>query len=145
MSETKTKIYFAGSIRGGRGDRDLYLKIIEHLQQYGDVLTEHVGNPNLKATGEALDERSIFERDVEWLTVCDVVVAEVTTPSLGVGYELGLAESLKKPTLCLYRSSASHSLSAMVRGNPNFHIREYSDWSDFTKTISPFFKALKSG
>ena len=37
------KIYFAGSIRGGREEEETYLKFIEHLATYGQVLTEHVG------------------------------------------------------------------------------------------------------
>lgn len=42
------KIYFAGSIRGGRQDTALYERIIKQLQQYGHVFTEHVGNPDLE-------------------------------------------------------------------------------------------------
>ena len=38
------KIYFAGSIRGGRNDKELYSQIIRHIQKYGEVLTEHIGN-----------------------------------------------------------------------------------------------------
>ena len=40
------KIYFCGSIRGGRQDADLYARLIEHLKTYGPVLTEHVGSVN---------------------------------------------------------------------------------------------------
>lgn len=39
-----SKIYFAGSIRGGRDDATLYHKIIETLKTYGQVFTEHVGD-----------------------------------------------------------------------------------------------------
>ena len=38
-----TKIYFCGSIRGGRDDAEIYARIIKYLQAYGQVLTEHVG------------------------------------------------------------------------------------------------------
>ena len=48
----------------------------------------------------------IYERDVKWLAEADFVVAEVTQPSLGVGYELGYAEAHRKPTLCLFRPSS---------------------------------------
>ena len=41
------KIYFAGSIRGGRGDAEIYAQIIEFLQGYGEVLTEHIGDTSL--------------------------------------------------------------------------------------------------
>ncbi len=41
-------IFFSGSIRGGRDDRDLYVDLIEHLEDHGTVLTEHVGTENVE-------------------------------------------------------------------------------------------------
>lgn len=41
--------------------------------------------------------------------VFPVVVAEVTQPSLGVGYELGRAVDMKKKVLCLFRPSSGRS------------------------------------
>lgn len=38
--------------------------------------------------------------------VCSVVIAEVTQPSLGVGYELGRAVNMKKKIFCLFRPSS---------------------------------------
>ena len=78
------KIYFAGSIRGGREDKELYAEIIKKLFAYGTVATEHVGNKDLTSGGEMhLSNHDIYARDIAWLTESDVVVAEVTTASLG--------------------------------------------------------------
>ena len=46
------KIYFAGALRGGREDQELYLEIINYLKQFGEVLTEHVGNKSIDLSGE---------------------------------------------------------------------------------------------
>ena len=122
------KIYFAGSIRGGRDDRALYLKIIEHLRQYGTVLTEHVGNPELSSYGEqGSSDNWIYDRDMSWIHEANVLVAEVSTPSLGVGYEIGKAEGLGKKILCLYRQEPNKRLSAMISGNSKVTIKEYDD------------------
>lgn len=43
----KKKIYFAGSIRGGRNFADLYRKMIEHMQLTDIVLTEHIGQADI--------------------------------------------------------------------------------------------------
>lgn len=88
------KIYFAGSIRGGRGDAYLYQRMIDYIKQTDTVLTEHIGKTNmsLKAQTKAIDIH-IYERDIEWLKQSDMVIAECTCPSLGVGYELAYAES----------------------------------------------------
>jgi 2'-deoxynucleoside 5'-phosphate N-hydrolase len=71
---------------------------------FGEVLTVHVGDPLLAEKGDdGPDDRFIFDRDMAWLSACDALAAEMTAPSLGVGYELGCAVALKKPVLCLYR------------------------------------------
>ncbi|XP_070576751.1 5-hydroxymethyl-dUMP N-hydrolase-like [Ptychodera flava] len=111
-------IYFCGSIRGGRQDADLYARIIKQLQSFGTVLTEHVGNKEHK-DWDTLDEKFIHDRDLEWLQKSDVVVAEVTQPSLGVGYEIGRAVAWNKKILCLFRPSSGKNLSAMIRGIHN--------------------------
>jgi nucleoside 2-deoxyribosyltransferase len=121
------KIYFAGSIRGGRHDQKLYLKIISLLNAYGTVLTEHVGDAAIFEKEEGVSDTAIFQQDIDWLKQADLVVAEVTSPSLGVGYEIGIAESLGKPTLCIYRTAPDKQLSAMMAGNPALTVREYQD------------------
>ena len=96
------KIYFAGSIRGGRNDAEIYSQIIEFLQGYGQVLTEHVGKKNLNQMGETtLSDKQIHDRDMNWLLKSDLMVAEVTNPSLGVGYEIGRAIEANKKIICL--------------------------------------------
>lgn len=120
------KIYFAGSIRGGREDAELYMRIIELLSSYGTVLTEHVGDRTMSSLGEHGPKESyIFERDIAWVNESDVIVAEVTRPSLGVGYELAYGEHKGKKIMCLYRPEEGRSLSAMIRGNVYFNIFEY--------------------
>ncbi|MGH9932958.1 MAG: hypothetical protein ACREA9_27545 [Pyrinomonadaceae bacterium] len=76
------KIYFAASIRGGRDDWPSYLEIVKELREYGEVLTEHVGDVELSTAGEGIDDRNIQDRDLGWLKSSDHLVAEVTTPSL---------------------------------------------------------------
>ncbi len=113
------KIYFAGSIRAGREDQEVYQAIIRGLQELGPVLTEHVGSPELTDSGDdGPSDGEIYERDMGWLDEADVVVAEVTVPSLGVGYEIGRAEMLGKPVICLFREEPGRRLSAMISGNP---------------------------
>uniref|UniRef100_F7FPA3 2'-deoxynucleoside 5'-phosphate N-hydrolase 1 n=1 Tax=Monodelphis domestica TaxID=13616 RepID=F7FPA3_MONDO len=124
--------YFWGSIRGGRQARPLYGRIVSRLGRLGAVLTEHVAPPKLGARGEeaAGCDRLIHERDLAWLQQADVVVAEVTQPSLGVGYELGRAVALNKRILCLFRPQSGRVLSAMIRGaadGTRFQVWDYEE------------------
>lgn len=125
------KIYFAGSIRGGRDDHELYANIISLLQEYGTVLTEHIGDKNLTAMGQmTLTDEEIYTKDTDWIKEADVVVAEVTSPSLGVGYELGFAEALNKKIIVLYRSQEGKRLSAMIAGNKKVHCVYYEKFEE---------------
>ena len=132
------KIYFAGSIRGGRDDKELYAQLIEHLKTYGQVLTEHIGDQTLSALGEdGPNDEFIYNRDMDWIKEADVLVAEVTTPSLGVGYELGCADG-KMNVLCLYRKQDSKRLSAMIGGNSSFKNVEYETLDEAKSLIDEF-------
>jgi nucleoside 2-deoxyribosyltransferase len=133
------KIYFAGSIRGGRDDKDLYFAIIKLLQNHGQVLTEHVGDMKLSVMGENKTGVDIFKRDLDWVKEADVIVAEVTIPSLGVGYELGKAEEFGKKVLCFYRPQEGRQLSAMIAGNKNFNVKEYQNLQQVEQTLKVFF------
>ena len=137
------KIYFAGAIRGGRNDAKIYEKIITYLGNIGQVLTEHVGDQDLGNMGEKGGiDIAIYNRDIKWLQSADAIVAEVTTPSLGVGYELGIAEKLNKPVLCLYRPRKDKCLSAMLKGNNQLTCYEYHNLTEALSCIDAFFKSL---
>lgn len=116
------KVYFAGSIRGGRVDAELYQRIIAYIKRTDTVLTEHVGNPELSSS-ESSGDVNIYYQDTAWLRESDVVIAECTTPSLGVGYELAYAEAHSIPVHIFYNRHTN--LSAMLTGNPYFHIHPY--------------------
>jgi nucleoside 2-deoxyribosyltransferase len=137
------KIYFAGSIRGGRGDAARYQQIIALLRGHGEVLTEHVGDADLTAVGEdGPSDVAIYERDMVWLTEADVVVAEVTIPSHGVGYEIARAEGLGKPVLCLYRPGTGRRLSAMLAGNPRLRCVAYAGVTELGPILDRFLSSL---
>ncbi|HID70898.1 MAG TPA: nucleoside 2-deoxyribosyltransferase [Desulfobacterales bacterium] len=129
-------IYFAGAIRGGREDAELYSSLIQLLKTYGTVLTEHVGDSTLLDKELFLSEKEIFERDMQWLDLADLLIAEVSTPSLGVGYELAVAEKLKIPCYCLFRKKHGRALSAMIDGNPYFQVLTYTTNADAVKTVT---------
>jgi nucleoside 2-deoxyribosyltransferase len=139
MKRPQTKIYFAGAIRGGREDRALYLEIVERLRRYGHVLTEHIGDAELTSLGEACDDRAICERDLAWLKDADYLVAEVTVPSLGVGYEIGKATEWGKPVLCLFRPGSGRALSAMIAGSDGVKVRDYQSAVELKDILDQFF------
>lgn len=135
------KIYFAGSIRGGRKNVTVYKAMISYLSDFGEVFTVHVGETSLSERGEdGPSDGCIYERDMKWLHAADILVAEVSVPSLGVGYEVGYAVALKKPVLCLYRAHSDRRLSAMIAGCPEIRAEEYGSLEEASHIIARFLK-----
>ena len=143
MNPEQLRIYFSGSIRGGRQDAQLYHDLIDYLKTFGNVLTEHIGRLDL------VDEREIppcqiHDRDMTWLKTSDVIIAEVTTPSLGVGYELGRAVEMGKPILSLFRKTDDKRLSGMISGSPGIVTVVYEDMEEARHWIAGFLAGIEN-
>ena len=125
------KIYFARSIRGAS------LVNVEELQssmcQFGELLSE-----NFDYSFDVSRDKKIFEKDLKMLRSADVVIVEVSNPSIGVGYELATAEMLKKQVLCLGMEGVL--LTAMVTGNDYFVVKRYSSLEEAVAHVREFLK-----
>jgi nucleoside 2-deoxyribosyltransferase len=111
-------IYFACSITGGRQDELVYQKLVAALQENGHhVPTALLASPDVMPLEGLETPEEVYARDVSWIEECDLLLAEVSTPSHGVGYEIGFALSLGKRVLCLYRKG--RKVSKMILGNPH--------------------------
>ena len=111
-------IYFACSITGGREFESVYQEIVSKLLADGHVIpTSHLAQAEAMQGERILSPRDVYERDVKWIQDCDVLIAEVSVPSHGVGYEIAYALQLRKPVLCIYQQG--RSVSKMITGNPD--------------------------
>ena len=121
------KVYFAGSIRGGREDAAVYKRIIDYINATDTVLTEHIGLGSVSVKVRTKeDDVHIYERDTEWLRSSDVLIAECTNPSHGVGYELAYAEARNIPVHIFYDKRKAN-ISAMLNGNAYFKVYPYEN------------------
>jgi len=115
-------IYFACSITGGREFESVYQTIVAALEQDGhQVPTAHLAESGIGAVEAVLDPQAVYSRDVDWIRASDVLIAEVSVPSHGVGYEIGFALGVGKPVLALYQQD--RKVSKMISGNPDAHLR----------------------
>lgn len=132
------EIYFACSIRGGRDDAEVYSELVHYIKNRAVVLSEIFADGKLTSQGMKKSSRDIWQTDTDWIKKADGVIAEVTNPSLGVGYEIALAENLGKPILALYRQTENRKLSAMIDGAPGVEIFIYHELSEAKKAIDQF-------
>jgi nucleoside 2-deoxyribosyltransferase len=138
-------VYFSGSITGGRDREGIYLVIVEILEELGcTVLSEHVARPKLLAAKFAGSAEETYTQDMQWLEASQAVVAEVSTPSHGVCYEIGHALAVGKPVLCLYDEDAT--VTRMILGNthPNIVVRGYTDILSLRAAVEGFISAQEA-
>jgi len=137
------KVFFSGSIRGGRHMLGVYRHICDFLTDTGsDVLSWHVVDDKLEETESRMSEQQIYGRDMDLLKKSDCLVAEVTVPSMGVGYEICRALGLELPVLCVHTREAN--VSAMILGNPDIRVEEYADMEHLENILSEFVRSLYS-
>jgi len=118
-------IYFACSITGGRNDQDIYQKIVAALQEDGhEIPTALLATPGVMELEGIVDPFEVYQRDVNWIKSSDLLVAEVSTPSHGVGYEIGYALERGVPVICMYRQGAN--VSKMILGNRDSNLKLYA-------------------
>ena len=122
------KIYFACSITGGRVDEPVYRRIVDALLSAGHTVpTALLAGSDVMELEGIVQPQEVYTRDTAWIRESDALVAEVSTPSHGVGYEIGYALQHGKPVLCLHRADAP--VSKMITGNrdPNLTVHPYTD------------------
>jgi len=122
----------------------LYKELLACASEMADVLTPHVGDATIGPKGETdMLPGDVFSRDMALLASADAVIAEVSIPSLGVGYELGCAVAESKPVLCLYHEGASLALSAIICGNPLLAVKEYGLAEEAKAQVASFIRSLE--
>ena len=138
------KIYFACSISGGRKDEKAYQHLVRYLEEMGmKVPTAHIAETGIEIIDGEENPRDIYQRDVNWIEESDVLIAEVSTPSHGVGYEIGYALFLGKPVLCLYDTSVV--VSKMITGNPHplLTVKPYRDLVEAEQILGGYLAAFQ--
>ena len=136
------KIYLSGAIRGGRQLQQTYENILDYLVKNNhEVLTHHVASKNVLEIEKKMDDKEIFTQDINWLNDCDLVIAEVSIASLGVGYEIAYSLGRKIPVLAVY-DEAYNPISAMISGNTSsfLSVNSYSSVSQLLDIIESFLQ-----
>ncbi len=138
-------LYFSCSLTGGRRDEAIYAVIVDHLLGGGHMVpTAHLARPEVMSLEWTVDPKDVYRRDTGWIQECDAIIAEVSTPSHGVGYEIAYGLALGKPVLCLHHQEVA--VSKMLTGNDSegFVISHYRDARDALETIDGFLSGVRT-
>jgi 2'-deoxynucleoside 5'-phosphate N-hydrolase len=137
-------IYFSCSITGGRQDQAIYQTMVNAIRGDGhDVPTAQLSRPDVVLLESDIAPNEVYRRDVDWVRGCDALVAEVSTPSHGVGYEIALALLLEKPVLCCYQ--AGRRVSKMITGNdsPTLRVIVYESADEAVEIVRRFLNGIE--
>jgi nucleoside 2-deoxyribosyltransferase len=138
-------VYFACSLTGGRSDQPVYARMVDFMLGAGHIVpTAHLARPDVMDLERVVIPEEIYLRDMAWIEECDAMVAEVSTPSHGVGYEIAAALGMGKPVLCCYQRGAT--VSKMITGNrtPELDVEIYDDPEDAAALVGAFLDRLES-
>lgn len=139
-------VYFSCSLTGGRNDETVYGGIVDHLLAGGhEVPTAHLARPEVMDEERVVEPEVVYQRDMRWIRECDAVIAEVSTPSHGVGYEIAAALSLGKAVLCCHRRGIA--VSKMITGNdsPGLQVCSYQSLEEVLKVVDGFLQEQSPG
>jgi nucleoside 2-deoxyribosyltransferase len=136
-------IYCAGPIRGDVSYQKFYAEVINHIEEEGhSALAEFNGRFSVSVP---LTEKQIYKRDLKWIDGSKLMIAEISGPSLGVGFEIAYAIFQSKiPVLALVNSKVD-KVSAMLSGcdSPLLTISRYENLEEMKKNITDFIKNIK--
>jgi nucleoside 2-deoxyribosyltransferase len=139
------KIYFACAIVGGRQDEAVYRQLIDALIADGhEVPTAMNAGPGWKHMEGSPDPHEVYRRDTGWIDESQALIAEVSTPSHGVGYEISYALERGKPVLCLYRRGTN--VSKMLTGNTmrGMAVADYADVAEGIEKMRGFITKISN-
>lgn len=133
-------------MRGGhkRVSIDELRKIVEIIELSGfELVTKHQIDKDTFNIQKKMTLRQIHDRDIEFIKEADIIVAEISNPSLGVGAEVADAVYMKKPVLCFYKEDLGSSISGYLRGKPGVECFEYSSLGELKARLFEFAERTK--
>lgn len=134
-------IYCGGPIRGNKTYQQNYIQIVQIVEALGHSALSEISSKFHSSI--PLSAKQIYSRDVKWLDGSKLMIAEVSGPSLGVGFEVSYALFKRKiPVLAVYHESAEQ-VSSMIIGctDPKLQIKKYMDAEDLKKKITDFINS----
>jgi 2'-deoxynucleoside 5'-phosphate N-hydrolase len=134
------KIYFGFTVAGDRSALETARRLVQLLEGLGhEVLTRHLVNDDAWERDRLISPQDVYRRDMAWLQQCEVLIAEVSGSSFGLGFETGyvLGATAKKVTL-FYRRDLEKKISLLITGNthPNCTLAPYSNLTDVESFIT---------
>lgn len=131
------RIYLAAAMTNPARDVAIAAALVNWLEGRGHVVpTRHVASTHARSLDRELSDRDLAQRDLQWLATSDVLVAEVSTPSHGVGIEVTAALAHGLPVLLLHHQEAQ--VSRLLLGLTGVESQAYDSAEEALDHLSRF-------
>ncbi|MGD1147584.1 MAG: nucleoside 2-deoxyribosyltransferase [Thermoanaerobaculaceae bacterium] len=137
------RVYLAAAMTNTSRDVGAIGALLEAIESCGhQVPTRHVADPLGREVEGAVTDVDIARRDLDWLAGCDALVAEVSTPSHGVGVEVAAALRHGLPVLLVHRRGAQ--VSRLLLGLAGVEVATYAHAGEAAKAVRGFLARIVS-
>jgi 2'-deoxynucleoside 5'-phosphate N-hydrolase len=133
------KIFFTYKSKGSIDTPEKLKKIEEYLEKKSILLSKDIRNSNVKYSGESMENYDIFNKNINLIKESDIVIADVSIPSLGVGYLINYSKNLNKKIICLYEVQVKQELSLIINGDKDLKIIKYNNLDDLFSELGSLF------
>lgn len=142
------KIYFSATITADKDLKNNYKTIVDTLKKSGHEVLQY-GSDHLSPTELVNRTDEEIEKAYKMLDKlmkqADIVVAEISLPSVGIGYEISEAISQKKPVLALTYKKADFQPLATIEGNKSKFIKYVKyDQENIITVLNSFVEESRS-
>jgi nucleoside 2-deoxyribosyltransferase len=129
----KPKVYYAVNLIMESDNPHLIKINKEILPKYAEIIPWF-------GTGPVDDMRTLYNMDIKAVESADLIIAEVSYPSHGVGMEVMHAVHCGKPVLAI--AQEGKMVSRMLRGidYEKFRFNWYKDYEDLEILLESYFK-----
>lgn len=109
-------------------------KLKKRLKPYAEVFDFlGLGHP---------DVGQVFQHDLNCVRRCDLVIANITYPSLGMGVEFGVAVENRKPIITLVEENAKVSRFVFGYADPYHYQLKYKNMNQASRFVIKTIKEL---
>jgi hypothetical protein len=118
-----------------------YLPVYKELNELAEKYFEKVIGTYPDFWDSKEEPQDFYKRTYEVITKCNLFVAEVSSPSHGVGMELQMAKEHNIPVIAIIKEGTDISKSTMVLGLPNLHkVIIYKNLGDLKERLETEFR-----
>lgn len=123
------KIYLAHSLtQAPEGFKTEMLEFREKLKTQYEVL-EYLGL--IDGTAE-----EVYAHDIKCVTDCDLLLAEISYPAIGLGFEIATALQLNKKVLAVAKETAKVSRLILGVNHSNYRFYRYNQTEEILNLIN---------